>query len=318
MRVEEGEGMRLCVVGIGGVGGYFGGRLAHARQGTEGDEVHFLARGEHLRAIRAEGLRLVTSDRGELLCRPASVTDRVEDLPEIDVFLITVKGADLAAAAASIASRVGEETVLLPLLNGVDIRERVRRQVLRGIVLPACVYVSASLQGPGRVVQVGTPGRILLGPDPDRPGPAPEGLLESFRKASIAFEWQGDVYPAIWEKYVFIAPYGLVTARYDKTLGEVYENESLRGLVRKIMEEVRAVAVARGISLPGTVIETSIEKPKLFPREAMTSLHRDIRQGKKRNELDLFGGTILRMGRETGVPTPVTEEVYEALLKKAQ
>jgi len=310
--------MKIAVVGVGGVGGYFGGRLAHAfeLETASGVEVYFVARGRHLEAIKGNGLILKTSHLGSLVCRPHLATDRVETLHEVDVFLIGVKGYDLDDVAKSMRSKVTERTVILPLLNGVDARERMRVHLKKGHILPACVYVSAYIEEPGVVVQNGTPGRIILSPDPDT-GHRPLEFLKAFERASIHYEFKEDAFPAIWEKYVFIASYSLVSARFGKTIGEIYEDPSLRGLVTRVMEEIRRIAEKKRISLPPDIIDLSLRKAQLFTRDTRTSLQRDIEQG-KRSELELFGETLVTLGKNLGVATPATSEIYEELLKTAK
>jgi 2-dehydropantoate 2-reductase len=308
--------MKLGVIGIGGVGGYFGGKLAHAFQDRPHPsvEVYFVARGHHLKVIKERGLTLKTSDQGTLICRPVLATDRLEDLPNMDVFVVAVKGYDLDEVSRKVISRVSEETVILPLLNGVDIRERIRRHLRIGIILPACVYLGSYIEEPGVVTQTGNPGRLILGPDPEmatRPGE----LLRAFKEASILHEWTPNVMAALWEKFVFIAGYGLVSALFNKALGEIYEDDSLRNLAREIMEEISRVASAKRITLPQEIVDASIKKASLFNRDTQTSLQRDIHGNRGKSELDLFGGTIIEQGKQLRIPTPVTERIYAELLK---
>jgi len=308
--------MKVGVIGTGGVGGYFGGKLAHAFQGRTHPsvEVHFVARGHHLEVIRERGLTLRTSDQGALNCRPVLATDRLEDLPKIDVFVVAVKGYDLDETSRNLIPRVSEETVILPLLNGVDIRERIRRHLRIGIILPACVYLGSCIEEPGVVTQTGNPGRMILGPDPEKAA-RPDRLLKAFEEASILHEWTPSVMAALWEKFVFIAGYGLISARFNKALGEIYDDDSLRNLTREIMEEISRVASARRIPLPQDIVDASLKKASLFNRDTQTSLQRDIHGKRGKSELDLFGGTVVEQGKELHVPTPVTERIYTELLK---
>ncbi len=308
--------MKICIVGAGGVGGYFGGKLAYTFQDRRDSnvEIYFVARGQHLDMIRKNGLLLRTSDQGELHCKPRLATDHFQELPDMDVLIVAVKGYDLDTVAQSLSRKASTKTVILPLLNGVDIRERLRRHVKQGIILPACVYLSAFIEAPGVVTQIGNPGRLIIGSDPDH-GYQPAELLRILREASILHQWTEDVYSAIWEKYVFIAGYGLVTARFDKPLGEIYEDPSLSHLARRIMEEIRAIARAKGVSLPNDIVDTSIKKAQLFPRDTQTSLQRDMNQKKGKTELDLFGRTVIEEGLSLGVPTPVTKKIYDELLQ---
>ena len=309
--------IKIAVVGIGGVGGYFGGKLAHAFQDQAGPlaEIHFVARGEHLEAIKKKGLVLKTSDQKEWICRPRSATDRFEQLPEIDVFVIAVKGYDLDDVSKSLSHKTKKQTVFLPLLNGMDIIERMRRHIRDGVILPACVYLSAFIEEPGVVAHVGNPGRVILGPDPET-GYRPDPLLPIFEAASILYEIKQDALSAIWEKYIFIAGYGLISARFNKTLDEIHRDDVLRNLLKAIMGEIHRVALKKRIILPENIVDASIQKAMLFPRGTQTSLQRDIYQNKKKNELDLFGKAILDQGEKLDVSTPITRKIYSELSDK--
>ena len=314
----------VVVVGIGGVGGYFGGLLARhystdaeRRDPEEAVKITFVARGAHLKAIREKGLLLNTSEQSGLVCLPGEAKANIEQPGPPDLCLFCVKGYDLEEVSRRLSPVVAEHTVVVPLLNGVDIRERIRTHVKTGIVLPACVYVSASIDRPGVVTQKGMAGVLISGKDPDHPGYEPASVVKFFEQAGISVQYREDAYPAIWEKYLFIASFGLVTAWADQPFGAVLEDGKLRGQVSKIMEEITAVAAKRGISFDERIIETSLKKAENFPYETKTSYQRDVEKG-GRNEGDLFGGTIVRLGRELGVATPVTEKLYsdiEARLK---
>lgn len=309
--------LNVCVLGVGGVGGYFGGKLARTFPSNPDSPVHifFVARGNHLEAITRNGLLLKSSELGRVTCRPTLATKGMSDLPEIDVFLVCVKGYDLMDVATLIKGYVKEKTVLLPLLNGADIQERLRKKLEKGVILPACVYVSAHIEEPGVVVHIGKPGKIIFGKDPNHPDYGPHDILGLFEKSSIDCEWKDDASPAIWEKYVFIASFGLVSARYDRTLGEILEDPLLKDGVAGIMNEVCSIALKKNIRLPEGMVDLSLRKAAMFPRDTQTSLQRDIRQKKGRTELELFGGTIIDLGKKLGIPTPTTEKIYRELEK---
>ena len=307
--------LNVCVMGVGGVGGYFGGKLAHTFSSNSDSPAHifFVARGKHLEAITRNGLVLKSPEFGEVTCRPTLATRRMSDLLEIDIFLICVKGYDLMDVAGSIKDYVKKNTVILALLNGADIQERIRNKIKTGIILPTCVYVSAHIEEPGAVVHIGKPGKIIFGKDPDHRDYVPHEIFRVFEKSSIDYEWRDDAYPAIWEKYIFIASFGLVSARYDRTLGEILEEPSLKEEVVGIMNEVRAIALKKNIRLPDGIVDLSLKKAAMFPRDTQTSLQRDIRQKKGRSELELFGGTIIDLGEKMDIPTPATEKICREL-----
>ncbi len=200
-------------------------------------------------------------------------------------------------------------------LNGADIRERLRDRIMTGIILPTCVYLSSYIEEPGVVAHVGNPGRMIFGKDPDHPDHIPHQIFRLFEKASIVYEWRDDANPAIWEKYIFIASFGLISARYNRTLGEILEDHSLKNKVVGIMKEIHAIALKRNIGLPEGIIDLSLKKAGMFPTDTQTSLQRDIHQKKGKNELELFGGTIITLGEKLGIPTPTTQEIYQELEK---
>jgi 2-dehydropantoate 2-reductase len=305
----------IWVYGVGGVGGYFGGKLAYSIEHNPeaGKRVFFIARGEHLNAIRQGGLTLNTSEQDGMICIPYQAKDSIEAIPYPDLCLLCVKGYDLDSAVQSLVGKVKDKTIVIPLLNGIDIYERVRTILKAGIVLPACDYVGTHIEKPGTVTQKGAPGIILCGKDPAFINFNHESLITLFTDGNIKFNWVDDPFPAIWEKFIFIAAFGLITAYSEKTLGDVTADLELRGLVEKIMDEIVAIAEKKRISLPAGIVETSIGKANNFPFETKTSYQRDIETKGKCNEGDLFGGTIIRMGKELGVPTPITQRIYESI-----
>lgn len=302
---------RICVYGVGGVGGYFGGVMAH--QLTNGDkkyEIYFVARGCHLEAIQKKGLILNTPSHGSMVCQPTQAVENFNELSDIDLILLCVKGYDLEESVKQISKNMTEKTIIMPLLNGVDIYERIRTIIKNGIVLPACVYVSSAIERPGIVSLKGEKSLIVLGKDPQHHDFIPEKVLEVFNDTGIHYRWVDNAFPAIWEKYVFIAAFGLVTAYSGKPIGEVMADEKLKGTVQEIMKEIVRIAKARGVSLKDSVIDESLALANNFPFETKTSFQRDVENKKDKNEGDLFGGTILTLGRQYGVHTPTTEKIY--------
>jgi 2-dehydropantoate 2-reductase len=303
--------MNIAVIGIGGVGGYFGGKIAKLAEKESDLKVFFIARGAHLAEIIQNGLTLDSSE-GIIKCRPTLATDRIEDLPSFDICLICVKGYDLADAVKRLAPKITDKTVILPLLNGVDIYERIRAVIKNGIVLPSCVYIGTHISKPGTVVQRGGEGSIIFGNDPLH-DEGPDTLVGLLAKAGIKYKWTSEPYVEIWGKFVFIASFGLVTANYNKTIGEVMESAELSGYTRSIMKEITNIAAKRNINVPAALIDDTFSKAKAFPFETKTSFQRDFEILGKNDERDLFGGSIIRMGRQAGVETPVTESIYASI-----
>ena len=307
--------LNVCVMGVGGVGGYFGGKLAHAFSSKPDSSVNifFVARGKHLEAIKQNGLVLKSSEFGSISCRPTLVVESMKDLPPIDLFLICVKGYDLMAVATSMRDQIKQNTVILAPLNGADIQERLRSKIKTGMILPACVYLSSYVEEPGVVVHIGNPGRMIFGRDPDHPDHIPHEIFGLFEKSSIPYEWKEDANPAIWEKYLFIASFGLISARYNRTLGEILEEPPLKKEVIGIMNEIYSISLKKNIGLAEGIVDLSLKKATMFPRDTQTSLQRDIRQKRGKSELELFGGTIIDLGKKLGLPTPTTNKIYREL-----
>ena len=308
---------RVCIYGVGGVGGYYGGRIAEAfqKQELKNREIYFIARGDHLKAIQKNGIIVKTPDR---VYRgiPNGATDDFSAIPIPDLILLSTKSYDLEAVATTINTRTKADTVIIPLLNGVDIYQRIRAEVKTGFILPSCVYLGTHIETPGVINQSGGNGVILSGKDPGFPKFNAESVIDFFREVGIGFEWKESPYPAIWEKYIFIAAFGLVTAFSGKTLGEVMENEELRQTVQGIIQEIVAIAEKKVIKLPDDICEKSLNKAYSFPFDARTSYQRDIEACPKPNEGDLYGGAITREGAALGIPTPITDKIYSRIIQR--
>jgi 2-dehydropantoate 2-reductase len=306
----------IAVFGIGGIGGYFGGRIAHKINKYHPDkEVYFIARGEHLRAIQEKGLKVIT-DNEELLSFPNIAIDRIRQIPTPDLYLLCVKGYDIQNAVTEIAKNIYHDTIILPLLNGVDIYERVSTILPRGIVIPAAVYVSSYIEKPGVIRQKGPEGRIVFGPDtnPKYMGYDYQNFKDFFSEMEIRADWFDNPYPAIWEKYVFIAAFGLTTAYSGKSIGGVLEDSELKELTENIMKEIAMVARSKGVDLRQGIIESSMQVAGGFPYDATTSFQKDYAKKNGRNEGDIFGGTLIRMAKNSGIPIPNITEIYNKLI----
>jgi 2-dehydropantoate 2-reductase len=269
----------ICVYGIGGVGGYFGGRIAHeVSKGNRAVQVYFIGREEHLKAIQQHGLNLIT-DKEEFLCFPNIATDNIRHIPTPDY-------------------------------------ERIRTGLQKGIVSPACVYVSSSIEKPGTVRQKGPEGHIVFGKDPKHLGYNYEYLIEFFNEMGVSNTWYDNPYPAIWEKYIFITALSLMTAYSGKTLGEVLSDDKLKSMTENIMKEVVLIGKTKNIDFEQDIVEKIIQKAKNFPYESKTSFQRDYEKGNRRHEGDIFGGTLIRLAKEYNVSIPTITKVYGGLISR--
>ncbi len=304
----------IAVIGIGGIGGYFGGKLTQLLGRDSQVNVYFIARGRQLEAIQSGGL-VLDAEEGRMACVPTKAMERIADLPPLDYCLICVKGYDLAEVLRQLKDKISDSTVILPLLNGVDIFERVRAVIKNGYLHPACVYISSFVEKPGVVIQRGPSSTILLGPDPGR-NPEDRSILAPLEAAGIKHGWKEEPFVEIWNKYLFIAPFGLVTANTGKTIGEALRSEEDLSTVKSIMGEIVALARAKGIGLSAGIVEETLAKTAKFPAETRTSFQRDVSVAEKPDERDLFAGSIIRMGKCFAIPTPVTEAVFASIERK--
>ena len=243
--------MKICFYGVGGVGGYYGTLLSKYFNETGNGNTYYIARGKHKDAIIEKGLLLKkVGGEEEILVKPHLCTDIVNELPVCEIVVVSVKGYDLEIVTKELEKITDEKTIILPLLNGADVYERMRHHLKKGYLLPACVYIGTHIELPGVIIQKGGSCQILIGKDPLYPDYYPEKLINLFKKADILIEFCDDVNIAIWTKYIFIASFALITATYNKTIGEVTHDEKLSILVKNIMQEIALISNALKIELP--------------------------------------------------------------------
>ncbi len=309
--------MNVGIIGVGGVGGYFGGKLAGLLKDDNKElNVYFFARGRHLEEIQKNGLLLSTLEEGEFLVRPTLASDNMDDFPELDLCLLCVKGYDLNNVLKMLQCKINSSTQIIPLLNGIDIYDRVKRVIGDATIYPACVYVGTHIERYGKVTQNGGACTILLGKDPVHKERQPQAIIDLFKAANIKHTFFDDVYPEIWGKYIFIAAYGMVTASENKTMGQILADQDACMKVKGIMTEIYEIALKKGIQLSEHIVEEAFIKGNNFPYDSKTSFQRDFEQIEKPNEAELFGDTIIRLGEELGIATPITLSVNNKLQRR--
>lgn len=306
--------MRIAVIGIGGVGGYFGGRLARHYAGSRNVEIIFVARGEHLRRIRQNGLRQITVE-GNFTAVPALATDRPEDCGRLDLALFCVKGYSLEESARQIRNNVDRGSTVISLLNGVDNVRLLKTILPETRILNGCVYIGAHIVEPGVVRQAGGSCQLFFGPeDGDLSGlPAIASVLQA---ADIKAVLTADIRTVVWEKYLFVSPLASATAYLGQPMGAFVEKGANRDFLKGLMQEVAAVGIAQGVAISDEMIRAALAKNSEFPYETKTSLQMDFESGRK-IEIDIFTGYIVRKGRQLGIATPLHDRVYAKLTVEA-
>ncbi len=296
--------MKTIVIGAGGVGGYYGAVLARA-----GHEVGILARGESLAAIRRDGIRVRGPD-GQLTAA-VQASDRVDDLVPADLVLVAVKSYSLGDVMGTIARAARDGATVLPLLNGVDIAERlIGGGVPADAVLGGLTYISAARVAPGQVERRSDFQRIVLGEREGGRSERAEGVARSFGSTPVAVRVSDDIQAELWEKFVFISALSAACGLARAPIGAVRDAPLGEELIRRAVAEVAAVARARGIALsssPDRVVERILGlDPALRP-----SFLLDLERGGP-TELDVLSGTVSRLGAEEGVATPVHDTAWTA------
>ena len=299
--------MRVAVFAAGAVGGYFGGRLAQA-----GEDVAFIARGDHLREIREHGLR-VDSVVGDFVVQ-TDATDDPRDVGPVDCVLLAVKTWQLPPAMEQIRPLVGPQTFLVPLLNGVEAPHDLSKEFGEDHVLGGLCRILARVAGPGHIQHTGVDPTIHFGELDGTRTERTERLLAAFDRAGgVKARVPDDINVALWEKLLSVASIGGVGAVTRAPVGVNRSVEETRAVLEAAMAEIAAVARARGVPVPSDAVQRAVAFMDALPEHGKTSLHQDIADG-RRSELDAWNGAVVRLGCEAGVDTPVHAFLYASLL----
>lgn len=298
--------MRIAVFGTGGAGGYFGAQLARA-----GEELVFIARGEHLQVIREQGLR-VEAPTGDFIVR-SEATDDPAQAGAVDVVIVGVKTWQLKDAARAMLPMMTPQTFVVPLQNGVEAAAQLSAVLGEERVLSGLCGTISRVVSAGHILSLGETNFIKFGEQDNRPSERTERLRQAFERAGVKAEVPPDIRVAVWEKFIFVAPYGGIGAVTRAPAGVIRSLPETRRMLERGMEEILAVARAHQISMPDGIVEKSMGLIDSLAPNATTSLQRDISAGKP-SELEAWNGAVVRLGRETGVPTPLHEFIYHSLL----
>lgn len=307
---------RIAVVGIGGVGGYFGGKLAaYYPPGHAEVEVSFLARGANEAAIKEQGLRVLETGAEPWIAYPARISSSPAQIGPVDLILCCTKDYDLAATLAQLRPCLGPDTVILPLLNGVDTYERIRQQLPGQLVWEGCVYIVARLDRPGLIRVAPGPRTLLFGA---RSGTAAalgraEMLLQA---ADIDARLVPDIQQTLWEKFVFISPGATLTSAFDVPLAQVLEAPATRMLLNGLLLEIEQLAAALGVALPPDIAAKTLQRMTAMPAGTTSSMHSDFLAGKP-TELEALTGYVVHRSHALQLHCPTYELLYTQLLRKA-
>jgi 2-dehydropantoate 2-reductase len=300
--------MKVAMVGAGGVGGYFGGRLAQA-----GEDVVFIARGEHLRAMKGNGLR-VDSINGDFRVDRVLATDDPATVGEVDYVLVAVKTWQLPDAIETMRPMVGKTTSIVPLLNGVEAPDQLSHAFGAERVLGGTCSVISMIAGPGHVRHAGAHPTIRFGELDHRRSERGERLRNAFsRTEGVQVEVPEDIHVAMWNKYIAIAPWSGAGAVTRAPVGVIRSLPETRALLEQAMEEIALLARARKVAMEREATRQAMAFIDTLPYEGTASMQRDIMAGRP-SELDAQNGAVVRLGKEAGVATPVNGMIHSSLL----
>ncbi len=293
-------------MGAGAVGAYFGGLLALA-----GNEVTFIARGEHLRAMQQEGLRLDTP-KGMLHVRNARFVADPAAVGACDVVLFAVKAYDIETAAAPLKPLIDAGAIIVSVLNGVDHQDRIAAVVGAGRVLGGLALVSGVITAPGVIRYTSPMSALRFGESDGSMSPRATVFRDACEAAGFGAELVADIRAAQWTKFVGLATNAGLTSLIRLPAGYIYHDPEISAMALRGFEEVAALARAQGIALPADAALRALAMHQSFPKTMYASMYHDVAKGKPM-ELDHLSGYIVRRGRELGVATPVHEMMYLAL-----
>jgi 2-dehydropantoate 2-reductase len=300
--------MKIAVVGAGAVGGYFGGRLAQA-----GEEVVFIARPHSLAVLRAEGLR-VESIKGDFTVRPP-VASEPADIGTVDAVLVAVKAWQVRDAGEVIRPLIGKNTIVVPLQNGIDAPDILEKAIGPGPILGAFCRIFAAVVSPGHIRHSGSEPYVAFGERDGGPCPRGEPLLAAFKRAGVHAEISPDITAAIWDKFLFIASTSAVGAATGFDMGTMRTEPRSREMLSAILREAAEVGKKKGVRFAADPVSKVLAFVDSLPAHGTTSMQRDVAAGRP-SELDYQVGAIVRLGRELGIPTPVSASIYESLTPK--
>lgn len=299
--------MRIAVVGVGGVGGYFGGRLAQA-----GLDVVFIARGATLRALRERGLR-VDSINGDIHLPRVQATDDSSTAGKADVVLLAVKAWQIADAARSIKPLLHETTAVIPLENGMTAPDEIAAELGREHALGGLCGIVSFIVEPGHIRHAAVDPQMMFGELDHSISERVTRIAEAFQRAGIKAEVPPDIHRSMWTKFLFIAPYSAIGAASRVPIGVWRSMTETRALAGDLLREILAVASARNVNLAPDAFDLTMQRYDVLAPDATPSLQRDIMEGKP-SELEAQLGAVVRMARESGVAVPRFETLYAALL----
>lgn len=298
--------MKIAIIGAGGVGGYFGGKLAQ-----NGNEVTFLARGEHLKAIQTKGLK-IKSILGDFIINPAIATDKINEIGIVDLVILGVKAWQVKDVAKELKTIINDNTVVIPLQNGVLAAEELSTEIKPKNIIGGLCKIISRIESSGVINHFGVEPTIVIGELNGGTSKRISTINEIFNDSGINSKIAEDFYAELWKKFIAICVSGLL-AISRSTYGVVRELKETRDLMKAVLSEIYAVSQKAGINLEHNIVEKTMDFIDTYPYDSTSSLTRDVWDGKP-SEIDYQNGTVVRLGKKYDIETPVNEFIYNCIL----
>jgi 2-dehydropantoate 2-reductase len=301
---------RIGILGLGGVGGYFGGLLAKAYFESDIIEIVFIARGETQKAIAQNGLKIIDNTT-EMIVFPTLVSNNPDEIGELDYLICATKTYDIETSFESIKNCIAKNTIILPLYNGVDATERIQIEFPENVILQGCVYIVSMIESPGVIKKIGPYEKLFFG-SKDGPFSKLNELQSIFKNAGIDSYLVANIEETVWEKFIFISALASATSYLNQNIGEILNNLENKALYISLLNEITAVAFAKGLTLPIDIVAQTIIKLEKSPQDSTSSMHRDLLVGHK-TELNSLTEYVVKQGLKYGVATPFYQKILEKL-----
>ena len=300
--------MNIAILGIGGVGGYLGGKLLLSKKD---EKIVFVSRGKQLKKIKRDGLKLIDEDK-EYIIKPDIATDNPKSQGIFDLVLICVKSYDLKDALKSLKDNISDKTVLLPLLNGVEHDKEVKSIYPNAKVLNGCIYILSNIKDVGVIKKYGGVFNLLYGSD-EYDLTQFKWIKELFDRAGLRNKLTSDIELETWKKYLLISAYASMTSYYKEPLGYIAKNKLHE--LEKVLYEIKSIANKKGVEINDKVIEKILKRLPSLPYNSKTSMQLDYEKGKI-TEVEALCGYIVKEGKRLGIDTPLMEKYYEELIRR--
>ncbi|MFV5696376.1 ketopantoate reductase family protein [Flavobacterium sp. LB3P122] len=303
---------RIGILGLGGVGGYFGGLLAKTYFDSDVIEIIFIARGETQKAIAQNGLKII-SDTNETTVFPNLVSNNPNEIGNLDYLICATKTYDIESSFKSIKNCITPDTVILPLYNGVDATERIQKLFPETTILQGCVYIVSMIVSPGIIKKIGVYEKLFFGSKNTLVSKLNE-LQSILEKSAIESYQVENIEETIWEKFIFISALASATSYLNQNIGGILNNSVNKAIYISLLNEIGSVAIAKGLAMPNDIVAQTIIKLEKTPKDATSSMHRDFLANRK-TEVTSLTEYVVNEGLKYGVTTPTYQRIFEKLSK---